>query len=74
MNQENLSKIEILLNGKKTYLDRDTTIVILLKELNIKNKTFAIELNNKVVPKSLYTKTFLKGKDKVEIVDFIGGG
>ena len=49
-----------------------------LKNLIVKLKTpinkVAIELNEEIVDKKKLNKIFLKNKDKIEIVHFIGGG
>ncbi len=34
----------------------------------------AVELNGDILPKAEYDKTVLKDGDKVEIVNFVGGG
>ena len=46
----------------------------MLKLLRKDNNKVAIELNGEIANKKKYNKIFLKQKDKVEIVQFIGGG
>ena len=46
----------------------------LLKKYNLINKKIAIELNGIIIPKIKFKKKYLKNKDKVEVVHFIGGG
>ncbi len=46
----------------------------LLKNLKISYNGIAIEINYTVIPKSQYKSTFIKNNDKIEIVQFIGGG
>ena len=46
----------------------------LLKKFKINEKKIAVELNGKIIIKSKYNSVFLKDKDKIEIVHFIGGG
>ena len=42
---------------------------------DIKNrKKVAIELNGKIIPQNKYDKKKIKDNDKIEIVQFIGGG
>ena len=38
------------------------------------NKKVAIEYNGIIIPKLNYKKKYLKNKDKLEVVHFIGGG
>ena len=53
-------------------------VAVSLKNLIEKLKTpinkVAIELNKEIVDKKKLNKIFLKNKDKIEIVHFIGGG
>ena len=64
---------KIQLNGKKVSLKNRTSIKQLLLNYKLLNKRVAIELNGKIIPSTKY-KIYLKDKDIVEIVHFIGGG
>jgi len=46
----------------------------LIDKLNLPIKKVAIELNREIVNKKRISKIILKPKDKIEIVNFIGGG
>ena len=70
----NLKKIKIQLNGNKYQFIPPCNLKKLLKLLKKDNNKVAIELNGEVVNKKKYNKLFLKQNDKVEIVQFIGGG
>ena len=65
---------KIQLNGRKRVVGSKLSIINLLKKYKINNKKAAVELNGKIVNKSKYRLIYLKDKDKVEIVHFIGGG
>tara|TARA_B000000609_G_C23944864_1_gene225606 strand:+ start:60 stop:263 length:204 start_codon:yes stop_codon:yes gene_type:complete len=65
---------KIQLNGKKLTLKSKLTVLDLLKKYKLNVKKIAIELNGVILQKSIYKKKFLKNKDKIEIVHFIGGG
>ena len=65
---------KIQLNGKKITINSKFSIQDLLKRYNLINKKIAIELNGIIVPKNRFKKKYLKNKDKVEVVHFIGGG
>ena len=65
---------KIQLNGKKVTIKPKTTIYELLKRFKLNNKKVAIEHNKIIVPRANYKKKFLKNKDKIEVVHFIGGG
>ena len=65
---------KIQLNGHKVELNSKHSIAKLLKKFKIDRKKIAVELNGKIINRSNYKLTFLKNKDKIEIVHFIGGG
>ena len=65
---------KIQLNWKKIKIYRDLSIKNLLKKYKLNEKKIAIELNGTILPKEHYGTKKLKNKDKIEIVQFIGGG
>ena len=65
---------KIQLNGKKINLHSGFTIIDLLKKYKLLNKKIAIEYNGVILQKNKYKNKYLKDKDRVEIVHFIGGG
>ena len=69
-----IKKIKINLNGKPLFLHKGTSVYKVIKKNKLQLNKIAIELNKKIIDKKKITKIFLKNKDKVEIVHFIGGG
>ena len=65
---------KIQLNGRNFKIVQKLTIKQLLSKHKLNENRIAIELNGSILPKSKFKKTFLKNKNKVEIVHFIGGG
>ena len=65
---------KILINGRKTTFKKDSSILDLLKKYNINTKKVAIELNGKILHKNNFKNKTIKNNDKIEIVQFIGGG
>ncbi len=65
---------KIQLNGKKLALKQTISIYQLLKKYKINGKKVAIEINGRILSKNNYKKKFIKDKDRIEIVQFIGGG
>ena len=65
---------KIQLNGRKLELDKKYSVFTLLKKYKINSKKIAVEVNGKIVNKNQYNSFYLKDKDKIEIVHFIGGG
>lgn len=65
--------IRICLNGA----ERETpsqTVAFLLEELNLHQTRVAVEKNGEIVPRATYAQEPLLAGDKVEIVQFVGGG
>ena len=72
MNKKN--KIKIVVNGKQITLNTKFSIKNLIDKLKMPINKIAIELNREIVNKKNINKIFLKNRDKIEIVHFIGGG
>ena len=64
----------IIINGKKHALDSNTNLSILIDTLALTPNTFAIALNDTLVPKSRYMNTLIKPNDRIEIVSAMQGG
>ena len=65
---------KIQLNGRKLELKKKNSILTLLKKYKIDSKKIAVELNGKIINRNKYKSVYIKNKDKIEIVHFIGGG
>ena len=72
MNNLNVAKIQ--LNGMPYEIKADTNLNELLNRLKIQKSKVAIEVNGEIVEKNKYPNLILNKDDKVEIVQFIGGG
>ncbi len=68
----NMGKIQ--LNGKQFDLNKKYSLFSLLKKFKINEKKVAVELNGKIVNKDKFNSVYIKNKDKLEVVHFIGGG
>ena len=62
------------LNGELFDTPKAETVQDLLDELRIESGRVAVEVNLTIVKKADYTTFKLKDGDKVEIVNFVGGG
>ena len=67
-------QITVRINGETKLIERSQTIEFLLKQLNLSKNNIAIEVNREIVSRSNYTNHIIMDKDKIEIVNFIGGG
>ena len=72
MNNLNMAKIQ--LNGDPFEINDGTNLNELLNKLKIQKNKVAIEVNGEIIERKKYLNLTLKTNDKVEIVQFIGGG
>ena len=72
MNNLNVAKIQ--LNGKQFEINIGINLNELLNNLKIQKNKVAIEVNGEIVEKNKFTNLILNKDDKVEVVQFIGGG
>jgi len=68
------NKIKIIVNGKQMTVNFKFSLKNLIDKLKLPIKKVAIELNREIVNKKKISKIILKSEDKIEIVNFIGGG
>tara|TARA_B100000965_G_scaffold174279_1_gene145455 strand:+ start:362 stop:580 length:219 start_codon:yes stop_codon:yes gene_type:complete len=69
-----IKKIKIRVNGKVKIIADNSKLSVLVNNLKIPLKKVAIELNQEIINKNNINKIYLKKKDNIEIVHFIGGG
>ena len=68
------NKIKIAVNGKQMTVNLKYSLKNLIDKLKLPIKKVAIEINREIVNKKRISKIILKSGDKIEIVNFIGGG
>lgn len=66
--------MDITINGEEKRFEAPLNVDGLLKALALEPRKIAVERNLEIVPKSLYGETALSDGDKIEIVQFVGGG
>ena len=66
--------MEILINGETKLLSAPLSVAALLRHLNLQGDRVAIELNRQIVRRDQWSATELQDKDRLEIVQFVGGG
>jgi sulfur carrier protein len=66
--------MNLFLNGEATSAPESVTVEEFLRQLGMPEKGVAVERNREIVPKSLYGTTRLAEGDRLEIVQFVGGG
>ncbi|MEM8770616.1 MAG: sulfur carrier protein ThiS [Pseudomonadota bacterium] len=66
--------MEITLNGEEMEVGPAKTVAGLLADLELEAQKIAVERNLEIVPRSLYEQVTLEDGDRLEIVQFVGGG
>ena len=66
--------MDITVNGEKKRFEGPITVAGLLAALELQPRKIAVERHLEIVPRSLFGETALSDGDKIEIVQFVGGG
>jgi thiamine biosynthesis protein ThiS len=65
--------MNLTINGEPQSSSADT-LSALVEQLGMKSDRVAIELNREIVPRDRWPQTPLREGDRLEIVQFVGGG
>lgn len=65
--------MRIQVNGEPREVEAKT-ILSLVEELGLDIRKVAVERNLEIVPKSLHASTGIADGDRIEVVQFVGGG
>jgi len=66
--------LNIVVNGKNLEIKKSATIINLLKNLKIEDKVMAVAVNMEIVKKNNWESCIIKENDKIELLQFVGGG
>lgn len=66
--------MKLTVNGEQKELDDGTALQVLIDEMNLEGKRYAVEVNREIVPKRQHPEYVLKEGDVVEVVHAVGGG
>lgn len=66
--------MQLMVNGEALETVAVADVAALVLELGLDLKKVAVERNLEIVPRSLYAETRLADGDRIEIVQFVGGG
>jgi sulfur carrier protein len=61
-------------NGIEKEIGDSTTLLEILKTVDIQSRSFAVALNSEIVPRSQLEKVRVRNGDKIEVVRAVGGG
>ena len=74
MTGDTLDRVIITLNGDPFELSAPMKISELLEHLNIDPRRVAVEHNLMVLKRAAFESTLVNEGDRVEVVNFVGGG
>jgi sulfur carrier protein len=66
--------ISIQVNGEAQQTKPGATVLVLLEQLGLNAGRVAIEYNSQILPKVKWPETQVAAGDRIEIVQFVGGG
>lgn len=69
--------MKLCINGQDrefSVLDSDPALTHLVNLLNMKADRVAVERNGEIVPRTAWATVILEPGDKLEVVQFVGGG
>jgi thiamine biosynthesis protein ThiS len=66
--------MNLYINGDKRSFDASMTLASLVEALGMRSDRVAVELNRDIVPRDRWPDTLLRDGDRLEIVQFVGGG
>jgi sulfur carrier protein len=66
--------VRVIVNGESRELDAACSVAELLSQLRLMAGRVAVEINEEVVPRDAYPMRHLATGDRIEIVQFVGGG
>ena len=66
--------MKIIINGQTKEFDKDITIGGLLDKLSLNGKVMAAAVNMEIVKQDKWDSFYLQDGDKLELLDFVGGG
>ncbi len=66
--------MRLTINGEEQSFEGAWDLAALVQALGLNPRKVAIERNLEIVPRSTYARVLLSEGDRLEIVQFVGGG
>jgi sulfur carrier protein len=66
--------VTVIVNGETRTLDQAATMLKLIEVLQLEGKVMAAAVNMQIVKQDQWGSHELQEGDKVELLDFVGGG
>ncbi|MEA3228072.1 MAG: sulfur carrier protein ThiS [Campylobacterota bacterium] len=64
----------IIVNGEKREFNENSTLLEILEKLSLNGKVMAAAVNMNIVKQDSWNDFRLNDNDKLELLDFVGGG
>jgi len=64
----------IIINGEQKEFEENITLLSVLEKLSLESKVMAAAVNMNIVKQEEWGEYRLKEGDKLELLDFVGGG
>ncbi|QKF83130.1 thiamine biosynthesis protein ThiS [Halarcobacter ebronensis] len=66
--------MNIIVNGENKEFDNESTLQNIIRELKIEDKVMAAAVNMEIVKKDQWGNFVIREDDKLELLQFVGGG
>ncbi len=66
--------MNIIVNGENREFDEGSSVVVVLTKLSLEGKVMAAAVNMDIVKQDAWSSYILSDGDKLELLDFVGGG
>ncbi len=66
--------MKLLINGEEKKFQDGVTLIYVLKELGLRGKVMAAAVNMEIVKQDNWAQYILSDGDRLELLDFVGGG
>ncbi|MDX9813300.1 MAG: sulfur carrier protein ThiS [Sulfurimonas sp.] len=66
--------MKIVINGDEIEIDNNLSVGEVLKKLNLEDRVMAVALNMNIVKQDVWFEQRVSEGDKLEFLDFVGGG
>ncbi len=66
--------MRLTINGEERSFEEILDVAALVEALGLDPRKVAVERNLEIVPRSTYARVMLTDGDRLEIVQFVGGG
>jgi sulfur carrier protein len=69
-----MENITLVINGESRSIPAVSNLLELIQHLEIGEERIAVELNKNIIRRKDWPETAVRDRDRVEIVQFVGGG